>query len=214
MRGVRPPARCRTPASSTREDCRAHPKPRASARGPFPRLWGKAGMGAIRSRAYAHEAPSPACGGRPGWGPSEIARHAHEAPSPVHGGRLGWGHSAVAPDAVLRYGPTPPTQPPPAAQGEECQVHPKSRVHARSPFLRLRGKAGMGAFWQSHPTPCLATARCPPPRLLPRGHEERRGCEHCVATFTFTRRATGKRSAAGRASSSAQGSRLTGPDTA
>jgi hypothetical protein len=133
-----------------------HPKSRESARSPFPRSRGKVGMGAIRSRARAHEAPSPVHGGRLGWGPSEVA-HERTKPLPPFTGE-GWDGGAwrlqptarsrplaAANGSCLATARRPPPSLPPLARREECRVHPKSRTSAPSPFPRLRGKAGMGA---------------------------------------------------------------------
>jgi hypothetical protein len=135
-------------------------KSRVSPQNPFPRLRGKAGMGALGSRirhraSLPPDAPlptSPRCAGGGAscadarwWMPLPTSprcagggvpairsrARAHQAPSPVYGGRLGWGHSAVAPNTVLRYRPTPPTQPPPAAQGEERQPSEAARERTK-----------------------------------------------------------------------------------
>jgi hypothetical protein len=110
------------PPLARREECRVHPKSRARARSPFPRLRGKAGMGALGGCTQHRASPTPDAphptsprsrGGRSG----ECIRsraYAHKAPSPACGGRLGWAS--------------------------------KPRVRARSPFPRLRGKVGMGAL--------------------------------------------------------------------
>jgi hypothetical protein len=208
-----------------------HPKSRVRARSPFPRLRGKAGMGAFRhshptprlatarrpppnlpplrrgrsvecigSRAYAHKTPSPACGGRLGWGPSEAARQRTNPLPPFTGEGWDGGTRHSHPTPRLATARCPPPNLPPLRKGRSASAHPKSRqrtqplppftgegwdgghpksrVRARSPFPRLRGKAGMGAFRHSHPTPRLATARCPPPNLPPlrRGRGFARRC--------------------------------------
>jgi hypothetical protein len=122
---------------------------------------------------------------------SEIA-HTRTQPLPPFTGE-GWdgGVPAVAPHTVPRYRPTPPASDCRAARSVECIG---SRAHAhKAPSPACGGRLGWasevartrtkplppftGEGWDGgtrrlHPTPCLATARRPPPNFPPLARRE------------------------------------------
>jgi hypothetical protein len=79
----------------------------------------------------------------------------HDAPSPVYGGRSGWGRLAVAFSTVLCYRSMPPSQPPPAAQGEGFRAHaheaPSPVYEGRLGWGRLAVAASTAIRYRSMP---------------------------------------------------------------